>query len=317
MDKAKALLRDYALAGFGKIHLDCSVPCADDRELPVEVIARRAAELAAVAEAACAGVGLPLPRYVIGTEVPSAGGAKAGGDQMQITTPESAAETIEVTRRAFCDAGLESAWGRVIALVVQPGIEFGDAFIHEYDRAAAAGLVRFIKTVPGLVYEAHSTDYQTRESLRALVEDHFAILKVGPGLTFAFREAVFALAEMEQAIVEGEASHIRETLEAAMLANPLHWQKHYAGTPEQQRFARQYSFSDRIRYYWAVPEVQKAFSRLLSNFDNQPLPLALLSQYLPVQYSHIRENRLPNRAREILLDRVMEVLEDYRFACGY
>jgi D-tagatose-1,6-bisphosphate aldolase subunit GatZ/KbaZ len=316
MDRAKTLVRDYALSGFGKLHLDCSVPCADDRELPVEVIARRAAELAAVAEAACAGAGLPSPRYVIGTEVPPAGGAKAGEAHLAVTSPADAAVTLDLTHPAFSALKLDSAWERVVALVVQPGVEFGDASIHEYDRAAVAGLARFIETVPELIYEAHSTDYQTRESLQALVEDHFAVLKVGPGLTFAFREAVFALAEMEQVLVEREPSRIREVLEAAMLANPLHWQKHYAGTPDQQSFARQYSFSDRIRYYWVMPEVQKAFSRLLENFSNQPLPLALLSQYLPTQYTHIREKRLPNRAREILLDRVTDVLEDYRFACG-
>lgn len=38
-----------------------------------------------------------------------------------------------------------------------------------------------------LVFEAHSTDYQTKEAYKQLVHDHFAILKVGPALTFAMR----------------------------------------------------------------------------------------------------------------------------------
>ena len=185
MEKAKDLVREYVRAGFGKIHLDCSMPCADDSELPVEVIARRTADLAAAAEMAAAGHNF-APRYSIGTEVPPAGGAKAGEDHLLVTDPADAAGTIDLTRRAFSIRGLDSAWARVIALVVQPGVEFGDESIHEYDRSPAAGLAQFIETVPGLVYEAHSTDYQTRAALRALVEDHFAILKVGAGVDLCF-----------------------------------------------------------------------------------------------------------------------------------
>jgi D-tagatose-1,6-bisphosphate aldolase subunit GatZ/KbaZ len=316
MEKARRLVRDYALAGFGKIHLDCSVPCADDDELPVETIARRAAELAAVADTACAAAGLPLPHYVIGSEVPPAGGAKAAEHMLTITDPAEAARTIELTRQAFTGRGLGSAWERVVALVVQPGVEFGDESIHEYDRAAAAGLARFIETVSGLIYEAHSTDYQTRPALRALVEDHFAILKVGPGLTFAFREAVFALAEMEEILVEHDTSRIRETLEMRMQANPAHWQKHYGGSPRQQRISRLYSFSDRIRYYWSDPEVQKAFKKLLKNLGDAPLPLSLVSEFLPRQYEKIRAKELSNHPRALLLGRVGDVLDDYAFACG-
>src|SRR5258707_12563025 len=77
MDKSKVLIRDYVQAGFVKIHLDCSMRLADDPQgaLDPEVIARRAAQLAKVAEETV-GTGLApihLPRYVIGTEVPVPG----------------------------------------------------------------------------------------------------------------------------------------------------------------------------------------------------------------------------------------------------
>jgi D-tagatose-1,6-bisphosphate aldolase subunit GatZ/KbaZ len=316
MEEARKLVHDYALAGFGKIHLDCSMPCADDRELPVETVARRAADLAVVAESACASAGLPLPRFVIGTEVPPPGGAKSGESELAVTDPADAARTLELTRQAFLAQSLDSAWERVIALVVQPGVEFGDATIHEYDPSAAAGLARFIESVPGLVYEAHSTDYQSRAALRALVEDHFGILKVGPWLTFAFREAVFALAEMEEILIEGETSHILQVLEDRMLENPGNWNKHYGGSLRQQQISRFYSFSDRIRYYWADPHVQAAFERLLTNLGESPLPLSLLSHYLPRQYDRIRSGALSNNPRSILLGGVTHVLDDYAFACG-
>lgn len=311
---AKDLVRAYVQAGFIKLHLDCSNPCADDEDLPIELEARRTAELAEVAETT-AREGSSKLRYIIGTEVPAAGGAKAGESHLNVTEPADAAQTIDLSRRAFSSLGLDLAWERVIALVVQPGVEFGDELVHDYDRPAATGLARFIETVPGLVFEAHSTDYQTRAALRALVEDHFAILKVGPGLTFAFREAAFALTEMEEILEEGETSHLRETLEAAMLETPSHWQKHYDGTSSRQKFSRAYSFSDRIRYYWNVPAVRNAFSRLMSNLGDRPLPLSLLSQYLPGQYRKVRSGEIKNHPREILLSRVKDVLDDYAFAC--
>ena len=315
MDKAKKLVHDYALAGYGKLHLDCSMPCADDREFNVEIIAGRTAELARVVENTCAEAGLPLPRYVVGTEVPPAGGAKAGDEGIHTTDPAHAAETIESIHLAFEKKGLDPAWGRVIALVVQPGVEFGDSSIHEYDRAAAVSLTHFIEGVKGIVFEAHSTDYQTREALRQLVQDHYAILKVGPGLTYAFREGVFALAEMEVALSVDTPSRIRETLEEAMLQNPKYWVSHYAGSPEQKKFSRVYSYSDRIRYYWALPEVTTSFNRLLINLGKVPLPLSLVNQYLPKQYEKIRTGMLPNEPRALLLNKITDVLDDYAFAC--
>ena len=315
MDKAKILVHDYVQAGFSKIHLDCSMTCADDRDFPVELIAQRAAQLAQVAESAVKVDLVPArPRYVIGSEVPPAGGAKAGETHLNVTDPADAARTIDLTHRAFSALGLDSAWERVIALVVQPGVEFGDESVHEYNRSAAAGLARFIETVPGLVYEAHSTDYQTRTALLALVEDHFGILKVGPWLTFAFREAVFALAAIEEALCK-TPSQIRETLEVAMLTNPVHWKKHYSGDAQTQKFARSFSFSDRIRYYWNTPETQHAFEQLMLNLGENSLPLALLSQYLPEQYEKVRSGELKNHPRELLLARVLDVLDVYAIAC--
>ncbi len=285
MEKARQLVREFALAGFSKIHIDCSMPCADERTLPVEITAQRTALLAREAEHACHQAGLPLPRYVVGTEVPTAGGALGEQGQLSITDPADAARTIELTQRAFISLGLEETWERVIALVVQPGVEFGDSTIHAYDRAAAAGLTRFIESLPGLVYEAHSTDYQSGAALRGLVEDHYAILKVGPMLTFAFREAVFALEHIEKELFStGECSHVSHALEVAALSNPIYWQKYYLGNLQEKAFKRKYSLSDRLRYYWADPNVQTALASLIDHFADQPIPLTLLSQFMPDLY---------------------------------
>ncbi len=192
-------------------------------------------------------------------------------------------------------------------------MEFGSDFVVDYQPGAATGLVRFIEMQPRPVFEAHSTDYQTPGSLRRLVQDHFAILKVGPALTFAFREAAFALAWMEAELLPtSECSGLLAVLEEAMLRDPRHWQKHYHGSPQELAFSRKYSLSDRVRYYWPDTAVQTAFNRLLANLSAQPLPLTLLSQFAPGQLARIRDGSLENKPEEIILDHIDRVLEDYQ-----
>jgi D-tagatose-1,6-bisphosphate aldolase subunit GatZ/KbaZ len=204
-----------------------------------------------------------------------------------------------------------------MAVVVQPGVEFGDDFVLEYRPEVARELSAFIETDPHLVYEAHSTDYQTQEALRNLVRDHFAILKVGPALTFAFREAIFALANIEKELFPAEAcSDVPQALDNAAMRCPEYWRKYYHGNSEEQAFKRKYSLSDRIRYYWGVPQVQSAFGRLLQNLAGKPLPGALVSQFMPGQWEKIRSRQIDNTPEALILDRVVSVLDAYALACG-
>lgn len=317
MAKAEALIREYVEAGFVKIHLDCSMRLTDDPKgaLDVEVSAKRAARLARMAEE----IGGENLRYVIGTEVPIPGGAIDHETGVRVTRVEDARQTIEIMHEAFYRAGLQSAWERVIAVVVQPGVEFGDDFVWPYQPGAAKELSHFIQTQP-LVYEAHSTDYQTPQALRQLVEDHFAILKVGPALTFAFREAVFALEMIEQELMTGRAleerSNLQAILEEQMLAHPEHWVSHYHGGPEVQRLARRFSLSDRIRYYWPRPPVQAALGRLLENLGQREIPLSLISQFLPEQSRRIQMEGISREPKVLIRDKIGEVLRGYRYACS-
>jgi D-tagatose-1,6-bisphosphate aldolase subunit GatZ/KbaZ len=142
----------------------------------------------------------------------------------------------------------------------------------------------------GLVYEAHSTDYQTETALRNLVRDHFAILKVGPVLTYAAREAVFALNDIEQEwITDRPRSDFRARLDEVMVAEPKYWQSYYGGTEAERTLARKYSFSDRPRYYWPDPRVDQSLQVLVKNLSENPPPLSLLSQYVPSAFKAIRK----------------------------
>lgn len=305
LENAAALVRECVRAGYRKIHLDASMRCAGDPKGPPagEVVAERSAMLCRVAEEAGA------PVYVVGTEVPVPGGETAEGEAPVVTSPEDAARTLELTRAAFSRAGLAAAWERVVGLVVQPGVEFSNDRVFDYDRSKAARLSASLPAHPELVYEAHSTDYQPARALREMVEDHFAILKVGPWLTFAFREAVFALSAIEREWIGGR-SRVRETLEAAMLANPVHWKPYYRGERPDL-----FSYSDRCRYYWPEPAVQAELERLLANLTAAPPPLALLSQYLPAQYEAVRAGAIQPFPAELILDRIRNVLRLYAAAC--
>ena len=138
----------------------------------------------------------------------------------------------------------------VVAVVTQPGVEFGDDQVFMYDRKAASDLCEALKDFPELCFEGHSTDYQSKECLKQMVEDGIAILKVGPALTYGLREGLFSLSMMEKELVpEEKQAHFIETLEAAMLDNPNNWIKHYHGSTKQIALCRKYSFSDRARYY--------------------------------------------------------------------
>jgi D-tagatose-1,6-bisphosphate aldolase subunit GatZ/KbaZ len=237
-----------------------------------------------------------------------------------VTTVEDLSRELELAVRGFEDAGLREVWERVIAVVVQPGVEFGDAVVHDYEPDRVGDLTAFVEGRPHLVFEAHSTDHQSADALRAMVRDHFAILKVGPGLTFSMREALFALEAIERELLAGRAdtepSRLREVLEATMLADPEHWRPYVSGDEDEQRISRAFGYSDRSRYYWHRPELRAATGRLLDNLRERRIPPTLLSQHLPVQYGAVREGSLEANPEDLVRHKVLGTLDRYASACG-
>ncbi|CAH5965325.1 D-tagatose-1%2C6-bisphosphate aldolase subunit KbaZ, partial [Citrobacter freundii] len=318
MANADDLIKSYVAAGFKKIHLDCSMSCANDPvPLTDEIVAERAARLAKVAEETCmAHFGESDLVYVIGTEVPVPGGAHETLTDLAVTTPDAARATLQAHYHAFEKHGMEGIWPRIIALVVQPGVEFDHTHIIDYQPQKAVALSKMMEDYDTLVFEAHSTDYQTPQSLRQLVIDHFAILKVGPALTFALREALFSLAAIEEELLPAKAcSGLRHVLESVMLDRPEYWQSHYHGDGNARRLARGYSYSDRVRYYWPDSQIDEAFERLVRNLADDPIPLPLISQYLPLQYVKVREGDLSATPRELIINHIQDILQQYHCAC--
>ena len=194
---------------------------------------------------------------------------------------------------------------------------FGDGEVFVYDRDAERELTGVLKEWPQGVFEGHSTDYQPREALRAMVEDGIAILKVGPALTFGLREALFSLEKMEKELYYGKNCHFsnfQEVFEQTMLDHPQNWQKHYHGNAWELHFARKYSYSDRARYFLPDPGVEESINRLIRNIDSAHVPLTLLSQYMPYQYQAVRAGKLALTAEALIQDRIGNYIDDYLYA---
>lgn len=310
MARAEALVRDYALAGFQKIHLDASMACGGESTPDFATVAARAARLCRIAEDHAMHPEKLV--YVIGTEVPVPGGETDDMSAVSVTSVVRFQDTIDTHREAFARAGLEYVWPRIISVVTQPGVDFSHTAVHRFDPAAAAELSSAILSTPGLSFEAHSTDYQPTTALAALVKQHFFFLKVGPELTFRMREGAFALAAIARELGLGGVDLI-ECIDAAMDAAPEDWKHYYKGDTSTVRLLRHFSYSDRIRYYWNTPDVRSALDELIRQVDAVQVPDSLKSQYFPERAF----GTLTVPAHQLMCDRVQLCVARYYQACGF
>jgi D-tagatose-bisphosphate aldolase class II non-catalytic subunit len=313
MQRADAMMDAFVRAGFTKIHLDTSMGCASEPvALPDAVTAERTARLAGIAEKAAAEAGYDLPVYIIGTEVPIPGGAMEALDHLELTKPEAAIETVEVHRKAFAALGLQDAFARAIGVVVQPGVEFGNENVVVYDSARARALSSVLRQMPQFVFEAHSTDYQPLSALSALVRDGFPILKVGPGLTFALREALYGLDQIAAFLNRlPEEETLRGKMERLLLAEPKNWEKYYHGDADELRLQRHFSYSDRIRYYWPHPQASAAVDVLVKRLEGRTIPETLISQYLGTLYPAVAAGEVKATAHALMVEAVRNVVRGY------
>ncbi len=305
MANAKALVKHYVEAGFTKIHLDASMPCGGEDTPSFELVARRAAELCVVAEQFAPDAS--KLSYVIGTEVPVPGGESDDLSEIQVTTPDRLRDTIDTHRAAFAEAGVPQGIEKAIAVVVHPGVDFSHDDILRYDRVKAAALTKAILDHDNFAFEAHSTDFQSTDSLSDLVSDHSVILKTGPETTFRFREAVMALDQIETAVNVPVPASVRSTILQAMSDDPSDWQNYYQGSAELVEFLKLYSFSDRIRYYWNRPPVSQALDRLFENLASAGITSAMASQFgvsFPIASAAVHP-------RNLISERVQTTVERY------
>ena len=325
MEKAKALVASYVQAGYRKIHLDASMSLGGDgKRVSEEVVAERTAILCEVAEKSFQKLDNQdcKPLYVIGTEVPIPGGVTSEDGSILPTPSKDAIATRETTKVAFARHGLSDAWSRVIGMVVQPGVEYGNNWVSQLETSNLIELASTAEKYNDMVYEAHSTDYQPESSLKALVENHFAILKVGPWVSFAYREGLYALERIEKEAFKNKStrSDLQDRLEKAMLQDDSKWVKYCHGDPMQQYLERHYGLSDRIRYYWNDSNLEEGQQILFRQFEgySRGADLGLASQFMPTMLERIAQNNLSlSRPRQIVEEYVRDVLRIYHRACGF
>lgn len=281
MAKAEELMAAYVSADFTKIHLDCSEGCAGEpAQVGDEVSAARAAQLAVVCERHAPDAS--QLNYIVGTEVPPPGGAREEGEAggIEPTPPERAQKTLEMHFAAFAERGLQEASKRICGLVVQPGVEFSPFHIDHLPEGDGAALRAVLDKFQGVVFEAHSTDYQRDDAYMRLAQMGFAIQKVGPALTFAYRQALYALDAMRDWLCDDKsAPPLADVMEEVMCAEPKYWHSHYHGDAKDLKLLRHFSYADRIRYYWPTAAAQEALSGLLADLIPHNAPETLKLQY--------------------------------------
>ena len=328
MERSCELIRECVAAGFRKIHLDPTIPVADDepgKPLSDEVIAKRAALMAKVSEETFEKTKNDTPWtfrpvYVIGSEVPMPGGTKED-EGISVTTAEDLYKSIECFRNAFLDNGLPQVWDDVVAVVAQIGVEFSDEAVYQYDYNNALPIIQLLeKKYPNLMFESHSADYQPQSCLVDMVRGRTRLLKTGPECTFQMREGLFALEHIErelQPLYGFDLSNFSKTLDYVMTTErSSYWEGYYGGSEYEKYLKRQYSFSDRSRYYMTHGEVRAAMNKLLGNLDSVEIPLMLISQYMPVQFENIRDRKLDKKSNATILlkDKVLREWERHYVA---
>jgi D-tagatose-1,6-bisphosphate aldolase subunit GatZ/KbaZ len=256
MAKARTLVASYVSAGFTKIHLDCSEGCRGEADqLTGEQTAIRSAKLARTC--LLASDGIQSLKLVVGTEVPTPGGACDNiKSDVLATTPASAYATLAAHGDAFGDMS-----PLIAGLVVQRGVEFSAMHVHQLPMGRASNFLGALKDWPQVCLEAHSTDYQKPEVFPRLASLGFAFQKVGPALTFACRQALYAL-NHAQGLMGGAFGVLQNTMEAVMIADTRNWVGHYQGCAEQLFVQRHFGLADRIRYDWPHPQAKTAVAAL-------------------------------------------------------
>lgn len=311
MEKAEVLVKEYAAAGFRKIHLDASMSCGGEPTPSFELVAQRAARLCKIAEE-------HSPHreelfYIIGTEVPIPGGETDDMDELAVTSVQRLNDTIETHREAFEREGLSHVWPKIVSVVTQPGVDFSHTAVHRFAPEKAGQLATAINGIDNLSFEAHSTDYQPTDALAELVNKHFFFLKVGPELTFKMREAVFSLLQIEEHIIgEQDRSGLKQAIDHAMSDNSDHWTPYYRGDEDVVEQLKYFSYSDRIRYYWTVPGVRQALDKLFSNLNSKALPETIVSQY----FQDRDFGTLGVPAEQLAADHIAQCIGRYYKACG-
>ena len=302
------MVADYVAAGFAKIHLDASMACGG------RSCGARRADCGGARRSARgrrrsgrpAG-GTTSRQYTLsGPRCRSPGGAAHGLDATSRSHVRNRSlATLETHRRAFARAGIASSFARVIALVVQPGVEFDHHRVVDYQPVMADGPQQDAQRANRRSCSRRIPPTTSRQAaLSALVNDGFAILKVGPALTFAMREALYGLDHIAlETDPSWESSALKPQMERIMLAEPKYWLDYYRGGPGraacpptlQLQRSHPILLARRGRQSGSVSSPGKVWRC-------EPIAEPLISQFLPRCYQAVRRGIIAPHPQQLIFE---------------
>ncbi len=252
------LINDCLKSNYSKIHIDTSIKCSDDTKLTSEEIFSRTK---IILNKIKKNKKLRKIFLIIGTEVPLSG----GNDKSKIKLT-SKAQIIEEVKKFKNILKSINLMNKTFGLVIEPGMKFMDYKIQIPKFKNFKNKQKLSKKNK-FVYEAHSTDYQPKSSLKKLVNNNFKFLKVGPELTYNYCRSLFLMEKIERSYQFPISSNFEKKIMNTMQKNKKYWKNYYSGNKRKLNNLLLNSKLDRMRYYLNVQNITKSIDLLRKNIN--------------------------------------------------
>ena len=155
---------------------------------------------------------------------------------------------------------------KTFGLVIEPGMKFMDYQIQIPKLKNFKNKQKLSKKNK-FVYEAHSTDYQSKSILKKLVNNNFKFLKVGPELTYNYCRSLFLMEKIERLYQFPISSNFEKKIMNTMRKNKKYWKNYYSGNKKKLNNLLLNSKLDRMRYYLNAQNVTKSIALLRKNIN--------------------------------------------------
>ena len=250
-----SLINDYLDQKFCKIHIDTSIKCKNDEYINSDIIFERTNE---ILNNDNIKKKIKDKFLVVGTEVPLSG---SGDNENIIKTSKKQIETEVIKFKKILKK--QNLKNNIFGLVIEPGMKYMHSSVTKPNFTNFTNKKNISKK-NNFVYEAHSTDYQSKKILKQLVKNNFKFLKVGPELTYSYSRSLFFMENIEKNNFKLKNSNIKKIIFSSMLKNRKYWEGYYEKkTPELLLNSK----LDRMRYYFNSKPVVNSIKTLKKNIN--------------------------------------------------
>jgi D-tagatose-1,6-bisphosphate aldolase subunit GatZ/KbaZ len=260
LERSKKLIKSYIDSGAQKIHIDTSIKLRHDKNFSKKEILKRTQNLFN---------NLNLDKinnifFVFGTEVPFAGGGIKKNQSAAKFSAKSAINESDFVKKLLLK---KFNYNKYFALVIDTNMEFFDRKIIKPNLKNLTEIVKYSKK-KNFYFEAHSTDYQSLNTLKKLVKNNFKFLKVGPELTHYLLKSLFLMEQFEnEHILKKNRSFFKQKLINEVLSNKTHWEKYYNEKDSTVVEKILKGKLDRARYYLNTTKVNESIKLLEKNIN--------------------------------------------------